>query len=120
MDPRDAGYLLDIFDSARFAQEYVEGIDEHAFEGDRRTRSAVIYEILIIGEAAKKVSSVFEAAHPEIPWKEMAGMRDVLIHDYRDVDVPNVWATVTESIPALVAALEHLVGDMEAELDIEG
>ena len=81
MDQRDAGYLLDIFDSARFAQEYVAGVDEAAFESDRRTRSAVIYEILIIGEAAKKVSSIFKAAHPEIPWKEMAGMRDVLIHD---------------------------------------
>ena len=116
MDPRDAGYLLDIFDSARFAEEYVDGIDKHAFETDRRTRSAVIYEILIIGEAAKKVSSAFKAAHPEIPWREMAGMRDVLIHDYRDVDVPNVWATVTESIPALVVALEPLVIEMEAEL----
>jgi uncharacterized protein with HEPN domain len=122
MDPRDAdaGYLLDIFDSARFAQEYVEGIDEHAFESDRRTRSAVIYEILIIGEAAKKVSAAFKAAHPEIPWRAMAGMRDVMIHDYRDVDVPSVWATVTESIPALIAALETLVSDMEAELDNQG
>lgn len=117
MDPRDAGYLLDIFDSARFAQEYVEGVEQHAFERDRRTRSAVIYEILIIGEAAKRVSADFKAAHPEIPWRAMAGMRDVMIHDYRDVDVPNVWATVKESIPALITALESLVGDMEAELD---
>jgi uncharacterized protein with HEPN domain len=56
MNPRDAGYLLDIFDAARFAQEYVEGLDEPAFERDRRTRSAVIYEIMVIGEAAKRVS----------------------------------------------------------------
>lgn len=117
MDQRDASYLLDIFDSARFAQEYVKGLDERAFESDRRTRSAVIYEILIIGEAAKTVSAGFKAAHPEIPWKAMAGMRDVLIHDYRDVDIPNVWATATESIPALVAAPEPLVDDMEAKLD---
>jgi uncharacterized protein with HEPN domain len=75
------------------------------------------YEILIIGEAAKKLSSEFKAAHPEIPWKKMAGMRDVLIHDYRDVDVPNVWAAVTESIPALIASLEPLLAEIDVELD---
>lgn len=113
MDPRDAGYLLDIFDSAPFAEDYVEGMAEEEFESDRRTRGAVIYEIMIIGEAAKKVSSAFKAAHPGIPWKEMAGMRDILIHDYRDVDVPNVWTTVTESIPALIAMLAPLVPQAE-------
>lgn len=117
MDRRDAGYLLDIFDSARFAQEYVEGMNEDAFDSDRRTRGAVIYEIMIIGEAAKKVSSEFKSAHPAIPWKKMAGMRDVLIHDYRDVDIPNVWAAVTESIPALISALEPMIANLEAELD---
>lgn len=117
MSARDATYLFDIFDSARFAQEYVEGMDEAAFDRDRRTRGAVIYEILIIGEAVKKLSPEFRAAHPEIPWKKMAGMRDVLIHDYRDVDVPNVWAAVTESIPALIVALEPLIADLDVELD---
>jgi uncharacterized protein with HEPN domain len=117
MDRRDASYLLDIFDSARFAQEYVEDMSAEAFESDRRTRGAVIYEILIIGEAAKKVSSEFKAAHSAIPWKKMTGMRDVLVHDYRDVDVPNVWATVTESIPALIAALEPMIASLESELD---
>lgn len=113
MERRDATYLLDIFDSARFAQEYVVGMEEDAFESDRRTRAAVIYELMIIGEATKRVSTEFRASHPEIPWKEMAGMRDVLIHDYRDVDIPNVWTAVTESIPALLEALEPLLQELE-------
>lgn len=68
---------------------------------------------MIIGEATKRVSTEFRASHPEIPWKEMAGMRDVLIHDYRDVDIPNVWTAVTESIPALLEALEPLLQELE-------
>lgn len=65
---------------------------------DRRTQSAVIRELLIVGEAAKKVSMEFRSAHPEIPWRDITGMRDVLVHDYRDVNLRNVWIAATESV----------------------
>jgi uncharacterized protein with HEPN domain len=108
MQPRDASYLFDILDAARSARDFIEGYDEVAFQEDRKTQSAVIRELLIVGEATKQVSQEFRDAHPEIPWRAMAGMRDVLVHNYRGTSLENVWFAVTESLPALIASLEPL------------
>lgn len=113
MPTRDQSYLLDIFDSARFAEEFVAGIARDSFLGDRMRQSAVIRELAIIGEAVKKVSMEFRAAHPEIPWGDMAGMRDILVHDYRGVSLKTVWLAATESVPALIEALEPLIPQAE-------
>lgn len=108
MQPRDASYLFDILDAARSARSFVEGADQGSFLQDRKTQSAVIREFLIIGEATKQVSPEFRDVHPEIPWRAMAGMRDVLVHNYRGTSLENVWYAVTESLPHLIAALEPL------------
>jgi uncharacterized protein with HEPN domain len=113
MESRDASYLLDMFDSSRFAQEFVDGMERDAFLEDRRTQSAVIRELMIVGEAAKKISMEFRAAHPEIPWRDITGMRDVLVHDYRDVNLQNVWVAATESVADLVEKLEPLIPEAE-------
>jgi uncharacterized protein with HEPN domain len=113
MDARDASYLLDMFDSARFAQEFMDGVERDAFMQDRKTQSAVIRELLIVGEAAKNVSMAFRSAHPEIPWRSITGMRDVLVHDYRNVNLGNVWIAATESVTELIEKLEPLVPDAE-------
>jgi uncharacterized protein with HEPN domain len=110
---RDASYLLDIFDSARFTEEFVAGIDRESFVVDRMRQSAVIRELAIIGEAVKKLSAEFRAAHPEIPWGAMAGMRDILVHDYRGTNLKNVWSAATESVPSLIEALEPLIPQAE-------
>lgn len=68
----------------------------------------MIRELLIVGEATKQVSQPFRDAHPEIPWRAMAGMRDVLVHNYRGTSLENVWYAVTQSLPALIASLEPL------------
>ena len=108
MQPHDASYLFDILDAARSARQFVEDFTEQSFRADRKTQSAVIRELLIIGEATKQVSIEFRAAHPEIPWRAMAGMRDVLVHNYRGTSLETVWYAATEALPALIAALEPL------------
>ena len=90
MQPHDASYLFDILDAARSAREFVEGYTEASFRADRKTQSAVIRELLIVGEATKQVSDGFRLAHPEILWRAMAGMRDVLVHNYRGTSLGTV------------------------------
>lgn len=83
------------------------------FMGDRKAQSAVIRELLVVGEAAKRVSSEVRSETPAIPWREITGMRDVLVHDYRGIDLDVVWVAATESAEALIAALEPLISEFE-------
>lgn len=104
MRPDDAT-LLDIRNAAGLAAEFVEGIDKAAFLADVKTQSAVLHQLLILGEAVKRLSDAFRSAQPGLPWRMMAGMRDKLIHEYDSVDLDEVWQTVNVDLPELVAAL---------------
>ncbi len=105
----DATYLLDMLLAARKIQKYTDGISETAFRESELHQSAVIREIQVIGEAARLVSAETKAAHPEIEWEQIAGMRNRMIHEYFRIAVRVVWQTVQESIPALIIQLEPLV-----------
>lgn len=72
-------------------------------------QDAVVRQLEIIGEGTKRITKDFRNNNPEIPWADMAGMRDILIHDYIDVDLDIVWKTASESIPKLKTLLEKLV-----------
>lgn len=106
---RDDAVLVDMAKAARLAVEFVAGLDQAAFVGDVKTQSAVIFQLLIVGEAAKRLSAGFRSSHAQIPWKAMAGMRDVLIHHYDTVDLDEVWRTVTVDVPGLTAFLQTVV-----------
>lgn len=108
-EDRDAASIWDIVHAGHAVREFSEGFSKEQFLQDRKTHYAVIAHIEIIGEATKRLSSKFRALHPSIPWKMIAGMRDVLIHMYDDVDLGEVWKAATESIPELVAYLEPLL-----------
>jgi uncharacterized protein with HEPN domain len=106
---RDAALLLDIFLAAEDALGFVAGLDERAFLASGLHQSAVIRKLEVIGEAAGKISKALCAAHPEIPWAQMTGMRHRLIHDYGDVRLDIVWRVTKETLPGLTATLRPLI-----------
>ena len=98
MQPPDIVFLADILDSARLVQEFTAGISCDELKHDVMRHSAVERHLEVVGEAAKSVSAEFRAAHPEIPWKAMAGLRDILIHAYRRVDLDEICRICSEDI----------------------
>jgi len=105
----DAGYLLDMLLAARDAQSFISGLSWEQFKGSRLHQNAVLKAVEIIGEAAARVSNETRAAHPEIPWSEVIGMRHRLVHGYFEVDLMKVWDTVHRDLPALSMLIEPLV-----------
>jgi uncharacterized protein with HEPN domain len=106
---RNAALLLDIMLAAEAALSFVVGLDESAFLASDLHQSAVIRKFEVMGEAAGKVSTAFCAAHPEIPWKQMTGMRHRLIHDYGDIRPDIVWRVTKETLPKLIDMLRPLI-----------
>jgi uncharacterized protein with HEPN domain len=108
MSKNELGYLLDILTAARLVIKFTEGVDRDRFERDELVQSGVIRQIELMGEAAKHLSEKFKAKHLEIPWKKMAGMRDILIHAYDYVDLDEVWNAVQFSVPDLIDKGERI------------
>ena len=105
-------YLKDILTSAKYILEFVQGYDLDRFDRDEKTISAVIRKFEIIGEATKQVPEEIKKNYPDIPWKTMAGMRDVLIHGYFTVDTSIVWSTIHSNIPKVIAQVEQILTDL--------
>jgi uncharacterized protein with HEPN domain len=107
--PRDDERLLDMLVAARRASKKVENASHEEFADDEDLQLAVVYLIQAIGEAARGVSMETPRTHPEVPWHEIIGMRNRLVHDYLNVDAGKVWETATNDLPQLIAAIEPLV-----------
>jgi uncharacterized protein with HEPN domain len=105
---RDEAAVVDILRAARLACSFVAETDRTAFETDEKTQSAVLHQLLVIGEAAKRTSDKLRAEHPEVPWRLMAGMRDKIVHEYDAVDVEEVWNTLNRDLPELIRLLESV------------
>lgn len=106
---RDNAYLLDILEAARLALSYVEGLDREGFLNDTQLQDSVIRRLEIIGEAARRVSEETRQTHSEIPWREMTEMRNLVIHEYDDVDLEIVWSTVQRDLPQLIQWIGPLI-----------
>jgi len=106
---RDDAYLLDMLLAAGKVREFTKNATWEQFETDDLTQNAVMRQIQIIGEAARKVSDQYQKEHPEIPWKGIIGMRHRLVHEYFNIIPQRVWDVVTEDIPELIHLVEPLV-----------
>jgi uncharacterized protein with HEPN domain len=112
---RDDAWLLDMLQSARKALEYARGVSENQFMTDSLRQDAILRQLTILGEASKKISNEMRVTHPEIPWRKVAGFRDVVVHDYFGVDLKEVWRIIRRDLPALAKLLEPLVPPDEGQ-----
>jgi uncharacterized protein with HEPN domain len=101
----DTAYLRHILDAIRQIEDYMEA-GRASFLSDRKTQDAVIRNLEIIGEATKNLSEGFRRANPSLPWKQIAGMRDVLIHHYFGVDLHTVLRVIEDHLPRLRVTVE--------------
>jgi uncharacterized protein with HEPN domain len=106
---RDDAYLLDMLLAARKVMQFTRDISWERFEQDDLVQNAVTRQIQIIGEAARKVSLQYQREHAEIPWNEIIGMRNRLVHEYFRIIPRQVWDVVEHDIPKLMRLIEPLV-----------
>ncbi len=109
-DPRV--YLAHILECVQKIEDYTRS-GRAAFLAEPMTQDAVIRNFELIGEAAKRVDAVYREKHPQFPWTKMAGFRDVLIHNYEELDLEIVWATVERDIPTLRQGLLQLLPPLD-------
>ncbi len=105
---RDDVVLKDIVNAAQLVLDFVNGFNREMFVDDWKTRSAVLYQLTVVGEAVKRLSMDFRERNSQIPWALIAGMRDHLIHAYDLVDWDEVWKTSTKDVPDLLQKIEQI------------
>jgi uncharacterized protein with HEPN domain len=110
---REVGdYIQDIIESMDKAMRFVAGMSYNSFADDDKTVFAVVRALEIIGEAVKNIPQEIREKHTGIPWRDMAGMRDKLIHEYFGVNLNVVWKTVQEEIPPIKPLFEKILENL--------
>jgi uncharacterized protein with HEPN domain len=113
MKPRNyKDYLKDILEAVNDVHVFIGELTYDEFIKDRKTLNAVVRSIEIIGEASKNIPESVKATYPELPWKQMAGMRDKLIHAYFGVDTETLWKAAKNNIPSLKTLIEEMLKEL--------
>jgi uncharacterized protein with HEPN domain len=108
--PRDYKvYADDILEAIGKIKRYTSGVDREAFPQDEKTFDAVIRNLEVIGEAIKKMPEEVRAKHPSVEWKKIAGLRDIVIHEYFGIDVDIVWDIVQHKLPPLETQIRQII-----------
>ena len=105
----DRVYIQHMIDNSNKAINFIQDINRQDFDNDEKLRLALTHLLQIIGEAARRISPEFRSNHPQIPWKEIVGMRSKVVHDYLNVDEDIVWQTIKNDLPALILELEKIL-----------
>jgi uncharacterized protein with HEPN domain len=108
----DVATLRDVITACSWVMEYTRGLRRADLNQNHQLLSACCYQIAVIGEAVKRLSSAVRDKHPEIPWRDIAGMRNRLIHGYDSVDVDELWKTSVEDIPVLTEQVRRILAEM--------
>ena len=110
--PRDYKvYLDDILEAIAKIKRFTSGIDSEMFSNDEKTVDAVIRNLEVIGEAVKKIPEEFRNQYPAVEWKKIAGLRDILIHEYFGIDVEIVWDIVQNKLPILESQIAKIIAE---------
>ena len=102
-------YLEDILESIERIETYTNGLTFEAFSKNTEHQDAVIRRFEILGEAVKGISTELRNQYPDIPWKQISGMRDILIHDYANVSLKRVWNVITDELTSLKIAVQNML-----------
>lgn len=108
-------YLQDILECIELIGKYTNGMSKDDFGSDVTIQDAVMRRLEIIGEATKNLPNELKQKYPDIPWKDITGMRDVLTHDYFGIDLERVWGTITRRLPGLKAVTETMITSFSAD-----
>jgi uncharacterized protein with HEPN domain len=106
---RDSASLLDIVRAGQLILQFAQGVSREQLESDVMRQSAILYQITIMGEATKRLSREFRAQHTEVPWDNIAGMRDIIAHQYDRLDLNIVWQVIQRNIPELLSMIVPLL-----------
>jgi uncharacterized protein with HEPN domain len=108
-EEKNLAYVWDMYTETKQIIEFTSDVTFTDFVKIKLIRYAIERSLLILGEAANHVTNQFQEEHPEIPWHQIIGQRNVLAHEYGDINVDRIWATITNNIPQLLINLEKLL-----------